>query len=50
MLLRGAVVACIGPVTARSAAEVGLPPDVVAEEHTIDGLVAALRTHLQSRR
>jgi uroporphyrinogen III methyltransferase/synthase len=36
-------VACIGPTTARAAQEqLGRPPDVIAEEHTIDGLLAAL--------
>jgi uroporphyrinogen-III synthase len=36
------VVACIGPVTAATAAEHGLPVTVVAAEHTVEGLVAAL--------
>jgi uroporphyrinogen III methyltransferase/synthase len=36
------VVACIGPVTAATAAEHGVPVSVVADEHTVDGLVAAL--------
>jgi uroporphyrinogen-III synthase len=36
------VVACIGPVTADTARAAGLTVDVVAAEHTIDGLVAAL--------
>lgn len=36
------VVACIGPVTASTAAEMGLEVDVVAEAHTVVGLVAAL--------
>jgi uroporphyrinogen III methyltransferase / synthase len=36
------VVACIGPVTASTASEAGLRVDVVAQTHTIDGLVAAL--------
>jgi uroporphyrinogen III methyltransferase / synthase len=36
------VVVCIGPVTAATAAEHGLPVTVVAEEHTVDGLVEAL--------
>ncbi|HEX2119719.1 MAG TPA: uroporphyrinogen-III C-methyltransferase [Acidimicrobiales bacterium] len=40
------VVACIGPVTAATAAEHSLPVTVVAEEHTVDGLVAALVTAL----
>ena len=40
--VRRPVVACIGPITAQAARQVGLGADVVAEEHTLDGLVAAL--------
>jgi uroporphyrinogen III methyltransferase/synthase len=41
-LLR-ARIACIGPITAATAEELlGRPPDVVASEHTIAGLVRAL--------
>ncbi len=36
------VVACIGPVTAETARQAGLKVDVVADSHTIDGLVEAL--------
>jgi uroporphyrinogen III methyltransferase/synthase len=36
------VIACIGPVTANAARKAGLVVDVVAEEHTSLGLVAAL--------
>ncbi|MDQ1496732.1 MAG: uroporphyrinogen methyltransferase / synthase [Actinomycetota bacterium] len=36
------VVACIGPITADTARAAGLSVDVVAAEHTIDGLVTAL--------
>lgn len=35
-------VACIGPVTAAAATEAGLRVDVVAEEHSVPGLVSAL--------
>lgn len=35
-------VAAIGPITADTAEELGLPPDTVAEEYTIPGLVRAL--------
>ena len=38
----GAIVACIGPITAQTAREAGLPVDVIADEYTMDGLVAAL--------
>ncbi len=36
-------IACIGPITAQAAQEHGLKPDVIAEEYTIEGLVAAVR-------
>jgi uroporphyrinogen III methyltransferase/synthase len=36
------LVASIGPITSKTAAERGLRVDVEAEEHTIDGLVTAL--------
>ena len=36
------VVACIGPVTADTARRLGLRVDVVADVHTVDGLVDAL--------
>lgn len=39
------VVACIGPVTADVAHAHGLVVEVLAEPHTIDGLVAALGAH-----
>ena len=41
--LNGAVVACIGPITAASADAAGLKVDVVASEHTIPGLVEAIK-------
>lgn len=41
-LINRARVACIGPITAATARELGLRVDVVAEEHSIPGLVAAL--------
>ncbi|MEN6372572.1 MAG: uroporphyrinogen-III C-methyltransferase [Armatimonadota bacterium] len=38
-------IACIGPITAQTARELGLNPTVVAEEYTIDGLVEGLLKH-----
>ena len=38
----GALIYCIGPVTAQTARELGLEPAAVAAEHTLDGLVEAL--------
>jgi uroporphyrinogen III methyltransferase/synthase len=45
--LRHATVACIGPITAGTARELGLAVHVVAEEYTIDGLVEALANYVQ---
>jgi uroporphyrinogen III methyltransferase/synthase len=41
-LLAPLTVACIGPVTAATARELGVRVDVMAREHTVPGLVAAL--------
>ena len=41
------VVACIGPSTAEAAHVEGLPVHIVAAEHTVSGLVAALVAHFQ---
>ncbi len=38
----GETIACIGPVTAATARELGLHVDIVATEHTIPGLLAAI--------
>jgi uroporphyrinogen III methyltransferase/synthase len=43
------VVACIGPITADTARAAGLTVDVVAAEHTIEGLVTALTAALGRR-
>jgi len=41
--LRRCRIACIGPITAKTVEELlGRPPDVVAREQTIPGLVRAL--------
>jgi uroporphyrinogen III methyltransferase / synthase len=41
-LLAPLTVACIGPTTAATARELGVRVDIVASEHTVDGLVEAL--------
>ncbi len=41
-LLKGAVIACIGPITAETAQSLGLAVEVVATKYTADGLVDAL--------
>ena len=47
--LNGACIACIGPITAATAKELGLKVDVVAPEHTIPGLVEAIVRHVRSQ-
>ncbi|MBM4457172.1 MAG: uroporphyrinogen-III synthase [Chloroflexi bacterium] len=44
------LIACIGPVTATAARDLGLDVDVTAEEYTIEGLVQALRLQPQPLR
>lgn len=41
-IVREAFVACIGPITADTARDLGLPVHVMADPYTIDGLIAAL--------
>lgn len=49
-LLDGVVVAAIGPVTAQTAQDLGLNVGMVADEHTIPGLVEALESHFHTAR
>lgn len=44
---RPPVIACIGPITAGTARELGWEPTVVSDDHSIDGLVAALTSTLR---
>jgi uroporphyrinogen III methyltransferase/synthase len=44
--LAQATIACIGPITAQTARELGLPVHVMAQAYTIDGLVEALVRYL----
>jgi hydroxymethylbilane synthase len=46
-LLAATPVACIGPVTAQTARDLGLTPAVVAETHTGEGLVRALADYFE---
>jgi uroporphyrinogen-III synthase len=39
------VIACIGPVTAQTARDLGLHPRIEASTFTIDGLIEALVSH-----
>ncbi len=44
-LLRNVLIAAIGPITAATAQELGIPAQVVASEYTAPGLVRALEAH-----
>lgn len=46
---QGKIVACIGPITAGAAEELGLSVDVVADVYTTDGLLEALAHYLSLR-
>ncbi|MCH7735988.1 MAG: uroporphyrinogen-III C-methyltransferase [Chloroflexi bacterium] len=46
--LDASFIACIGPVTAATARELGLRVDLEAPEHTVEGLVDALTEHFAS--
>jgi uroporphyrinogen III methyltransferase / synthase len=48
-LLDGVVVACIGPVTAETAMELGIQPHVQPKDYTIPGLVEALVDYFQKK-
>jgi uroporphyrinogen III methyltransferase/synthase len=45
-----AKVACIGPVTVSVAAKAGLRVDIMAQEHTIPGLVSAIESYFKSEK
>ncbi len=49
-LLDSTLVACIGPITADTAREMGIRVDVVAAEHTIPGLVQAILSAVSNGR
>ena len=42
LILKGAMIACIGPITAETAQKLGLAVDIVAADYTVDGLIEAL--------
>lgn len=47
---RKTVIACIGPIAAETAHHVGLPPTVVADPYTEEGLVNALINYARTQR
>ncbi len=48
-MLQKVMVACIGPITASTAQDLGLKVDVIAEEYTIEGLIKAILKSLKSQ-
>ena len=42
-------IACIGPITAQTAQELGLPVHMIAREYTIPGLIRALKEHYNAQ-
>lgn len=48
--LDGVLIACIGPITAATAGELGFHADIVAREYTADGLVEAIRAYVRDKR
>ena len=45
--LQNVAVACIGPVTAKTAEQHGLNVAIQAEEFTVDGLIQAMEGHFK---
>ncbi len=45
----GVTAACIGPITADTAASIGINPEIVATEYTIPGLVDAIVDHIRKK-
>jgi uroporphyrinogen III methyltransferase / synthase len=48
-LLEDAVLACIGPVTAKTAGQYGLKADIVPNEYTIQALVDAIKDYFNNK-
>jgi len=49
VVIKRAKLACIGAETAAVLTEKGLKADIVAKEHTIPGLVAAIEYYFQGK-
>ncbi|MCE5242654.1 MAG: uroporphyrinogen-III C-methyltransferase, partial [Desulfobacteraceae bacterium] len=47
--LRGTAIACIGPITARTAEKYGLQVGIMPSEYTIKALVEAIRSHFEKK-
>jgi uroporphyrinogen III methyltransferase/synthase len=49
-LMAGVTVACIGPITRRTATALGLRTDIMPEEYTIPALARAIAAHFEDQR
>jgi uroporphyrinogen-III synthase len=49
-LLARCAVACIGPITRRTAEEAGMRVDIVAKEYTVAGLTKAMVEYFKDKR
>jgi len=47
--LKNVVIACIGPITAKTAENYGLTPTVIPEKYTVESLVLALESYFASK-
>ena len=43
--INSSVVACIGPITAKTCVEYGITPDIIASKHNIEGLIQAINDY-----
>jgi uroporphyrinogen-III synthase len=49
-IISAATIACIGPKTAQTVKDLGLPTHIVAKQHTISGLIESLANYYTSER
>ena len=49
-LLEGVTVACMGPVTAKTARDIGMPVHVMASEYTVEGMMAGILKYISDER
>jgi uroporphyrinogen III methyltransferase/synthase len=47
-LVKGVIVACIGPITAKTSEECGMKADIMPQEYTIPALVEAMETYFRN--
>ena len=48
--LKKVAIACIGPITAQTAIDLGLKVDIIPKEYTIESLTQALEDHFEKQR